>query len=74
MKLLFQLFKNELYKFYVIFPSLIKNDSSPQIRLTQKALLNSFNTQKIKLQQVLFVASKDDIENIVNELFKSLER
>jgi len=52
-------------------PSPLKNDSSPQIPLTQKALLNSFNTQKTTmiLQQVLFEASKDDIENIVNELF-----
>ena len=52
-------------------PSPPKKESLPIIPLTQKALLNSFNTQKTTmiLQKVLFEASKDDIENIVNELF-----
>ena len=48
-----------------------KNDTLSQNQLMRSALLKSFNTQKttIILQKIILEASKEEIENIVNELF-----
>ena len=50
--------------------SLPKINTSFHTQLTQKAILNSFNNQRTTkiLQKVLFEATKEEIDNVVNEL------
>jgi hypothetical protein len=47
-----------------------KIDTNSHIKLTQKAILNSFNNRRttLILQKILFEVSKEELENIVNEL------